>query len=260
MNSTLALLNNRMSLRKYAQRPIDEKDLELIIQGAMRAPTAGNMMLYSIIVVRDKEKMKKLSETCDNQPFIAKAPVSLIFLADTQRIYDYFDYCDLEEFCKEKDVEYKKPAFASLFLSISDALIAAQNAAIAAESLEIGSCYIGDIMEKYEIHKELLNLPDKVFPIGMLCLGYYPEKAKRIIKPRFDKKYIVFEDEYKMLSNDDFKVMYKEREKKVNSKNIHGAKNFGQLIYSRKFGSKFFEEMERSVNVILEYWKGQVKE
>ncbi len=153
-------------------------------------------------------------------------------------------------------MEYREPALASLFLAVSDAIIAAQNAVIAAEALGIGSCYIGDIMENYEIHKELLNLPDKVFPIGMLCLGYYTEGAKRIITPRFDKKYIVFNEEYRHLTNDDFKEMYKEREKKVSPQNVHGATNFGQMLYSRKFGCEFFEEMERSIGVIIEHWKG----
>lgn len=259
MNSTLDLLKNRMSLRKYDDRPIDEKDLDLILEGAMRAPTAGNMMLYSILNIKDDEKKKRLSVTCDNQPFIAKSPLVLIFLADVQREYDYFTYCDVKSFCKEKNLEYREAGLASLFLSVSDALIAAQNAVIAAEALGIGSCYIGDIMENYEIHKEMLGLPDKVFPIGMLCFGYYPEGAKRIITPRFDKKHIVFDDEYRQLSDDEFKEMYKDREKKVSPQNVYGAKNFGQLIYSRKFGSEFFEEMERSVGVILKHWNGDVK-
>lgn len=256
MNSTLDLLKNRMSLRKYDDRTIDDKDLDLILEGAMRAPTAGNMMLYSILNVKDDEKKKKLSVTCDNQPFIAKSPVVLIFLADVQREYDYFKYCDVKTFCEEKNMEFREAGLASLFLAVSDALIAAQNAVIAAEALGIGSCYIGDIMENYETHKEMLNLPDKVFPIGMLCLGYYPEGAKRIMTPRFDKKYIVFDDEYKHLSDNEFKEMYKEREKKVSPQNVYGAKNFGQLLYSRKFGSEFFAEMERSIGVILEYWNG----
>ena len=259
MNQTLNLIKNRMSLRRYEDRPIEKKDLDLILEAAMRAPTAGNMMMYSILVIKNEDKRKRLSETCDNQPFIAKAPISLIFLADMQRIYDYFTYCDVEKFCKEKNREYRKPALASLFLSISDALIAAQNAVVAAESLGIGSCYIGDVMENYEIHREILNLPDRVFPIGMLCLGYYPQDSKRIISSRFDKKYIVFNEEYKQLRDEDFKEMYREREKRVSPKNVYGAENFGQLLYSRKFGSEFFEEMERSVGVILEHWKGTVK-
>lgn len=254
MNTTLDLLSKRTSLRKYSEKPISEEDLNLIVEGAMRAPTAGNMMLYSILIIRDEEKRVQLSKSCDNQPFIAKAPISLIFLADMQRMEDYFHYSDLHAYCKKKGVEYRNPGYASLFLAVSDALIAAQNAVIAAESLGIGSCYIGDIMENYEFHKDLLNLPDKVFPIGMLCLGYYPENHERIIKPRYAREYIVFEESYHRLSQEDFKEMFKEGEKNVLPGNRHDAENFGQMLYARKFGSDFFKEMERSIKVILEHW------
>lgn len=254
MNETLKLLNNRISLRRYKDEPISKEHLDQIFHSTMRAPTAGNMMLYSILAIKDKEKIKKLSETCDNQPFIAKAPLVLIFLADMQRWTDYLQHCDIKGFCKEKEMEYNEPNNADLFLSISDTMIAAQNTVIAGESLGIGSCYIGDIMENYEIHKEMFDLPDKVFPIGMLCLGYYPEKMKKTLRPRFDKKHIVFDEKYKRLSKEDFNDMYAHLDEKFNYDNPFDAKNIGQLIYSRKFGAPFFKEMERSVNVIMEHW------
>ncbi|MBS4536396.1 nitroreductase family protein [Clostridium sp. D2Q-14] len=254
MNEILKILNNRMSLRKYQNKPISEEHLEQLLHSTMRAPTAGNMMLYSILIIKDKDKIKKLSETCDNQAFIAKAPLVLIFLADMQRWSDYLHYCDIEKFCEEKGMKYNGANNADLFLSISDTMIAAQNAVIAGESLGIGSCYIGDIMENYEIHKEIFHLPDKVFPIGMLCLGYYPENIKRTVQSRFDKKYIVFNEKYKRLSNEDFNDMYDHLNKKFNHNNSFEAKNIGQLVYSKKFGAPFFKEMERSVNVIMEHW------
>lgn len=257
MNQTLELLHNRVSLRKYANKPISEQDLDAILEGAMRAPTAGNMMMYSILVIKNEEKKQRLSESCDNQPFIAKAPVILIFLADMQRLYDYFDHCRVQEFCEIKGINYtSSPNYASLFLSISDALIAAQNAVVAAESLNIGSCYIGDITENYELHKELLKLPDKVFPIGMLTLGYYPESMKRVKKSRFVKKYLVFDEEYQSLDPADFANMYKELEEKFVPNNTYNANNFGQILYTKKFGTAFADEMERSINVILRHWMG----
>ncbi|MGO1372405.1 MAG: nitroreductase family protein [Senegalia sp. (in: firmicutes)] len=254
MNETLEVLNNRMSLRRYKEKEITDEDLERILHSTMRAPSAGNMMLYSILVIKDKEKIKKLSETCDNQPFIAKAPLVLLFLADMERWTDYLKHCDIEEYCKENDMDYKGPNNADLFLSISDTMIAAQNAVIAAESLGIGSCYVGDIMENYEVHKKMFDLPDKVFPIGMLTLGYYPDDMKRRKTSRFDEKYIVFDEKYKKLSKEDFDHMFKHLNDKINPNNKAHAKNYGQLIYSRKFGAPFFKEMERSVNVILDHW------
>ena len=257
MNEVFNLINNRFSLRRYADKPITEEDLNLILEGAMRAPTAGNMMNYSILVVKDEEKKKKLSVTCDNQPFIAKASVVLIFLADMERLYNYFQLCEVDQFCKRNGEQFKEPGLANLFLSSSDALIAAQNAVITAESLGIGSCYIGDIVENYEVHKELLNLPDRVFPIAMLTLGHFPEDIKRIRKPRFNKQFIVFDEEYRKLESSELQEMYQDLEEKQVPKNTYGAKNYGQLLYRRKFGTEFFEEMDRSIQLILKHWKGE---
>ncbi|ERI94579.1 nitroreductase family protein [Clostridiales bacterium oral taxon 876 str. F0540] len=254
---TLEVLKNRMSLRKYADRPISEEDLKIVLEGAMRAPTAGNMMLYSIIVVKDKEKKEILSRTCDNQPFIANAPVVLIFLADMQRWFDYYNYSGVKEFCVEKGIEYNSPDEGDLMLAAADAIIAAQNAVIAGEALNIGSCYIGDIIENYEIHRDLLKLPKWVFPVAMLCMGYYPEEQKRIISPRFDSEYIVYNEEYRRLTDEDFKDMFVEREKRVSPDNKLGAKNLGQFMYAKKTGSEFSKEMTRSVREMLKNWHGE---
>ena len=90
MNETIQLLLNRRSIRAYEDRPIGAADRDVILQATLRAPTAGNMMLYSIIEVNDQAAKDTLARTCDNQPFIAKAPLVWLFLADYQRWYDYF--------------------------------------------------------------------------------------------------------------------------------------------------------------------------
>lgn len=259
MNNVLEVINNRVSLRRYANKPITDEDLNIILQSAMRAPTAGNMMNYSMLVIRDEDKKQKLSVTCDNQPFIAKAPVVLIFLADMERLYNYFEYSNVDELPNRTNLEHNEPGLADLFLATSDALIAAQNAVIAAESMGIGSCYIGDIVENYEIHKEMFNLPDRVFPITMLTLGYYPEENyKRIKRSRFDQKYIVFNEEYRKLDPTEFSEMYKELEEDFQKKHqTTEATNYGQYLYKRKFDTDFFAEMERSINLILKYWIGK---
>ncbi len=253
----MEVIENRVSLRKYDKKDISNEDLDKIIKAAMRAPTAGNMMLYSILKIKDQKKKDKLIETCDNQPFIGEAPVVLIFLADMQRWFDYYDYCGVKDYCEKNSLEYNGPEEGDLLLATTDAIIAAQNAVIAAESLNIGSCYIGDIMENYEVHREMFNLPDFVFPVGMLCLGYYPKEVKRIPKPRFNKEYIVFDEEYKRLSNKDFNDMFKRLENRISKDNSVNAKNFGQFMYARKTGSDFSKEMARSVREALKHWNGR---
>lgn len=251
------ILRNRVSLRRYAERPLEEQDIKLIIEAALRAPTAGNMMMYSMIIISEQDLKQRLSETCDHQPFIAKAPLVVIFLADLQRWFDYYKNSDVEDYCLKQGREFFGPDEADLLLASCDALIAAQNAVIAAEALGIGSCYIGDIMENYEIHQSLLNLPPLVFPISMVCFGYYPEEERPKPRERFDSQYIVHENTYRRFSNQELEDMIASRAKGFNPNNSYGAKNFGQWMYAKKTGAAFSEEMARSVRSAFENWRGK---
>ena len=257
MNQTIELIKKRASLRRYSGKPISKEHIDAILESAMRAPTAGNMMCYSIIVVEDQAKKEMLSRTCDNQPFIAKAPLVLIFAADYQKWYDFYSISGVDDYCTENKMDYFKPSEASLFLAMEDAFIAAENAVIAAESLGIGSCYIGDIMERYEEHKKILSLPEFVFPAAMLCLGYYPEGFSQSPRERFDKKYVVFKDEYKRLSGNEIKDMYKNLDAKFNPKSKYNAKNYAQMHYAFKTGADFSKEMARSIREVLKIWNGK---
>lgn len=262
MNETMFLLSQRKSVRAYEDKPVPAEVKEEIIKAAMRAPTAGNMMLYSIIDITDQGIKDKLAETCDNQPFIAKAPLVLMFFADYQRWYDYFKVCGLTESLGIRENEVRRPEEGDLMLACSDALIAAQNAVIAAEALGLGSCYIGDVMENYEVHRELLNLPDYVFPISMVVFGYPTEQQKERIQPeRFDKSFIVFENKYKQLNKADFDEMYARIHEKM--KSFNGGKlekSNGEVMYTKKYTAAFTTEMNRSVRAALKKWKRETEQ
>jgi len=257
MNQTMDLLFKRKSVRAYLKKEISKEIKETILAATLRAPTAGNMMLYSIIEITDQNTKDRLVKTCDNQPFIARAPLVLLFLADYQRWQDYFHVCDVKERCEKKGMVMRKPQAGDLFLACCDALIAAQTAVIAAESLGIGSCYIGDIMENYEAHKRLFDLPKYVFPITMVCFGYpTKQQQKRTLTQRFDKKFVVFNDRYSHFDKEAFKDMYRERHAQMfgDKKELKGALNVGQMMYQRKFDSDFAHEMNRSVQTMLQAW------
>jgi FMN reductase (NADPH) len=258
MNHTIALLSNRKSVRAYEKKKISRNLKDTILDATMRAPTAGNMMLYSIIEIKDQRTKDRLVKTCDNQPFIAKAPFVLLFLADYQRWYDYFQVSGVEQHCRDKGIAMRQPREGDLFLACCDALIAAQTAVIAAESLGIGSCYIGDIMENYQEHKTLFALPPYVFPITLVCFGYPTrQQQERALTQRFDKKYILFEDHYRRLDKDAFKDMFQERQTQVfgQREEIKGTRNLGQMMYQKKFDADFAHEMNRSVQTMLKTWK-----
>lgn len=260
MNETIYTILNRCSLRKFDERKIKKEHLENIIESMKRAPTAGNQMLYSIILVTDQEKLEQLSESCDNQPFIKSAPLAMIIVADQQKWTDYYLHNNVKGYCARMGLEYKSPQLGDLFIAIEDAMIAAQNGVIAAESQGIGSCYIGDIMEHYEFHKKLLNLPDYVFPIAMLVFGYYPEGYKKVFRPRFDNQYFVFENEYKKLNQIQIKEMFKQADAAYHPNNSFKADNFAQMFYARKTNSDFMMEMTRSISEMLKNWSGKNKQ
>jgi len=260
MNPVLELLFNRKSVRAYEDRPVSPEARDAILKAAMRAPTAGNLILYSIIEVDDPQAKKRLAVTCDNQPFIATAPMVLLFLADYQRWYDYFLACGVEEYCQRGGATMRGPEEGDLFLACCDALIAAQTAVIAAGSLGIGSCYIGDIMENYEIHREMFDLPRYTFPICLVCFGYpTPQQSKRELTERFDRRFIVFQDRYRRLSREESEEMYRAMHARAfaGEDRAEGPSNVGQLVYERKFGADYALEMNRSVRAILAAWSKQ---
>ncbi len=256
MNETISTILKRGSLRKYDEKDISKEDLDLILKSAMRAPTAGNMMCYSVIVIKNKETIEKLSVSCDNQPFIETASVLLVFLADFNKWYKYYESNDTKAFMSKKGESFEGPTEANLILATQDAIIAAENAVIAAESLGIGSCYIGDIMENFEYHKELLNLPKYVYPVTMLTLGYYPEGYSIPLRDRFSHEYIVFEEKYNELSKEDIQEMFKDRDKLFVSENKYKAENYAQYHYNMKVKSEFSKEMTRSIKLVLDEWSG----
>ncbi len=260
MNQVMQVLLSRRSVRAYEAREIGEEAKDEILRATLRAPTAGNMMLYSIIEVRDQGMKDTLARTCDNQPFLAKAPLVLLFLADYQRWYDYFMLSGVEDLAKQRGEPLRMPQEGDLFIACCDALIAAHTAVIAAESLGIGSCYIGDIMENYEVHRELFNLPQYALPICLVCFGYPTKQQKEgPLKSRFDRKFIVFENRYRRLDGAEFTEMYRDREERAAKAggSVDGTTNVGCLTYLGKFNADFTKEMARSVRAMLDSWTGE---
>jgi FMN reductase (NADPH)/FMN reductase [NAD(P)H] len=257
MNAVMDVILNRRSIRAYEDRAIPERAVDEILHAALRAPTAGNMMLYTVIRVRDQAAKDTLARTCDNQPFIARAPLVLLFLADYQRWFDYFHFAGVEELSRQRGDAVQLPEEADLLLACCDALIAAQTAVLAAESLGIGSCYIGDIMENYEAHRDLFHLPRYTFPICLLCFGYPTrQQAERPLTERFAREFIVFEDRYRHLAEAEFTAMFRPMQEQIDRSPARpgGFPNPGQMMYVRKFTADFSKEMRRSVRAMLKAW------
>lgn len=238
MNEVLECLFRRKSVRVFTEEPVSAAEKRTILEAAAQAPTAGNQQLYTILDITDQAIKEVLSDSCDHQPFIAQAPVVLIFCADCLRWWNAY---------VEAGCEPRKPGAGDLMLAFSDACIAAQNAVTAAESLGLGSCYIGDILEQYEIHRELLHLPEWVMPAAMLVIGWPVEQQKRRPKPeRFSLDGIVQQNRYTPLEGEELQKMFASRAGE------QGFSRWVQAFWKRKYESSFSREMTRSVEC---YWR-----
>ncbi|MDO4940610.1 MAG: nitroreductase family protein [Erysipelotrichaceae bacterium] len=236
-SQTIKELVERKSVRVFTKRKISKKNKNIIFEAAINAPTAGNMQLYSIIDVTDNEIKEKLSVYCDNQPFIRDAKMVLVFLADYQKWYEGFKYCG----CKPRH-----PSYGDLQISTVDATIAAQNAVTAAWSLGIGSCYIGDIIERHDDVCKLLNLPNYAIPACMVVFGYPAKKQLlRNKSKRVNLEYTVFENKYHKLSKQDTKKMFIDKAPKGM------YESWMKAFYKRKYNSDFSIEMSKSMKKYL---------
>ncbi len=237
MNEIIQSLYDRKSVRAYEDRPVPEDVKREILAAAVQAPSAGNQQLYTILDITDQGLKDRLAETCDHQPFIAKAPVVLIFCADCRKWFDAF---------VEAGCDPRQPGAGDLLLAVSDANIAAQNAVVAAESLGLGSCYIGDIMEQYEEHRHLLRLPAWVFPAAMLVMGWPTRQQQDRTKPRrVELKYVVHENGYRHMDGAELREML------APQAGEKGFEAWMRAFCARKYNSDFAREMTRSVGEYL---------
>lgn len=182
MNPVLDAIERRTSTRAFTDEPVSDEQRQAILHAASRAPSAGAMMFYSMIVVDDPAVRAELCRICDDQPFMLKAPLWVLFACDTRKWQDLYErvgcYDDPELASSPDHAGYRRPGMGDFLLGCQDAMCAAQTAVIAAESLGIGSCYIGDVIERGEQAAELLGLPPATVPLSLLVFGHKrPAKA-----------------------------------------------------------------------------------
>lgn len=200
-NPVIDCLLNHRSIRKFIQKPIEPEKMELILKAGTRAATAGNLQLYSFIVLEDDDKKKELDKAWDARAIrLSSSPVVIIALVDQYRVKRWL------ELHSEREIINNRPN--NFFLAIWDTLIALQNMIVAAESMGIGTCYVGSILEM-DVQK-ILGVPEYVFPAGMVCMGY-PEEIPDL-SMRLPLEAVVHRNTYHLPTDDDIAKWYKERD------------------------------------------------
>lgn len=189
-NDTLKLLIERGSCRNFTAKKIPPKVMDLILRAGVHAATGGNLQPYSVIKIEDAGTNKKLAEMC-HQPFIGQAPANLLFCLDWRR---------LERWARLEGAPFTaNNSFRHFWISFQDAIICAQNICTAADSLGLGSVYIGTVMEFFPRLKKMFKLPKGVFPIVLLTLGY--PKSKPTSRKKLPPSVAVHNERYSDLTD-----------------------------------------------------------
>jgi FMN reductase (NADPH) len=172
-NPTLELIHSHVSVRAYRPDPLPARLIETVVAAGQCASTSSNMQVYSVIAVTGQEKRNRLAELCGSQEQIRQAPVFLAWYADLAR---------LDHACALRGYTQETGYVENFLVAAVDTSLAAQTAALAAESLGLGICYIGSIRNHPQEVIDLLEMPRLTFPVTGMTLGWPAGKAR--VRPR----------------------------------------------------------------------------
>ncbi|WNF23906.1 oxygen-insensitive NADPH nitroreductase [Mesobacillus jeotgali] len=187
MNQVVETILNHRSVRNFKNQALDREQIEVIVKSAQAASTSSFIQAYSIIGVTDQNKKDKLAEIAGNQAYVAANGHFFVFCADLHRhkVIAELEGTDLDDSIESTE---------KFMVALIDAALAAQNAAVAAESMGLGICYIGGIRNDLEAVKEVLKTPDHVIPLFGMAVGYPDQETD--LKPRLPLEHVYMENEY----------------------------------------------------------------
>jgi FMN reductase (NADPH) len=187
MNETIRILNSHQSIRKFTEQPVTQEQLHTIVAAAQCASSSSNVQAYSVIHITDEDKRKQISQWAGNQAHVIESPVFLVWCADLYRLRTAYSI--------HEDAEQVNLSTAENWIMATvDVALAAQNAAIGAESLGMGIVYIGGIRNQIEAVSQLLQLPKYTSPIFGMCIGYPNQDPGQ--KPRLPQQAVLHHNAY----------------------------------------------------------------
>lgn len=185
MNAVIELLKSHRSIRKFTDQQVSDELLQQLVEAGQAAATSSFIQACTLVQVNDTDKRAQLAECAGNQAYVAEAPVFLVFCADMKR---HQLSCDMH------DAEMQS-GYTEQFLTASlDCGLFAQNLMVAAESAGLGGVYIGGLRNQIARVADLLELPELVYPVFGLCLGYPDQNPE--VKPRLPLSVVLKQDRY----------------------------------------------------------------
>lgn len=228
----------RRSVRKYSDREVSRELLDSILEAAMKAPTCGNMQLYSVIVTRSEEGKKALAPAHFNQSMVTAAPVVLTVCADFNR---FTRWCELSN----ADPGYDN--FLSFMNAMADASVFAQQIVAIAESESLGTCYLGTVTYNADKISDILGLPDLCVPVACITLGWPAEDG--VETERLPLGAIMHEEHYRSDSDDEIIDLFKAKDDYVPNRKFieeNGKQTLAQVFTDVRYPRAMNEDFSRT--------------
>ncbi len=194
-NPVVDCLLQHRSIRRFKKQPLEPATLDLLLQAGVRAPTAGNLQQYSLIVVDDPEKKRALWNTS-----LVDTPTIIISVVDQYRMKRWVELNGAPFY-------FDQPI--NLFIGYWDAIVALHNVEVAAEGMGLGTVYVGMVLSMDL--GAVLGTPEYVFPAGMLLVGY-PKEAPEL-RPRLPLEAVVHRNGYHVLTDGELRALFAERDR-----------------------------------------------
>jgi nitroreductase len=183
------LLGHR-SVRRYQERALPEGTLQLLVAAAQSAASSANLQLWSVVHVEDSALRRALADVAGGQQHVVQAPLFLVWVADLHRA---------GELARTRGLGAEGLGYLeSMLVAAVDTALAAQNAVVAAESLGLGTVYIGALRNQPERVAEILGLPSHAFAVFGLCVGWPDPNVPSAVKPRLPQQVVLHRDRYEL--------------------------------------------------------------
>ena len=188
LNAVLRGLLAHRTVRAYLPDALPPGTLETLVAAAQSAPSSSNLQLWSVIAVEDAGRKARLAQIAGGQAHIEQAPLFLVWVADLSRT---------DRVAAARGLALEGCAYLESFVVAAiDAALAAQNAAVAAESMGLGTCYVGAMRNDPERVAAELGLPPRAMALFGMCIGRADPARQPEIKPRLPQPMVVFRERY----------------------------------------------------------------
>jgi nitroreductase len=187
-NAVLDTLFAHRSVRAFRPDPLPAHTLELLVAAAQSASSSSNLQVWSVVAVEDAARKERLAVHAGNQSQIREAPLFLAWLVDLSRLQRLGERADRPT----EGLHYLD----TFLMGVVDAALAAQNAVTAAESLGLGTVYIGALRNHPEEVTKELALGPGVFAAFGLCVGWPDSERPASIKPRLPQRSVLYREQY----------------------------------------------------------------